>query len=176
MKPTISDFRNDQPDLKVHSSSVSPSTINGGTIRMPQSRLMPSDPGSRLSVNGVATWKKSRIGLKFRGAFQPPRKTTAVSAERMNTFTYSAKKKKPKRMPLYSVAKPATISLSASVKSNGLRLPSAVAAMKKIRNASGCWKTNQLRKLPDWRSTIVFRLSVPVIMITPTTERVSGIS
>jgi hypothetical protein len=37
--------------------------------------------------------------------------------------TYSAKKKKPKRMPLYSVAKPATISLSASVRSNGVRLP-----------------------------------------------------
>ena len=36
-------------------------------------------------------------------------------------FTYSAKKKNPKRMPLYSVAKPATISLSASVRSNGAR-------------------------------------------------------
>ena len=53
------------------------------------------------------------------GEFQPPKKSTTVSAERMNTFTYSAKKKKPKRMPLYSVAKPATISLSASVRSNG---------------------------------------------------------
>ena len=70
-----------------------------------------------------------------KGAFQPPRNRTTVSAERMNTFTYSAKKKKPKRMPLYSVAKPATISLSASVRSNGVRLPSAVAAMKKMRNA-----------------------------------------
>ena len=57
-----------------------------------------------------------------KGAFQPPRNRTVVIAERMNTFTYSAKKKKPKRMPLYSVAKPATISLSASVRSNGVRL------------------------------------------------------
>jgi len=41
-------------------------------------------------------------------------------------------------MPEYSVAKPATISESASVRSNGVRLASAVAAMKKIRTASGC--------------------------------------
>ena len=53
----------------------------------------------------------------------------------MNTFTYSAKKKNPKRIPEYSVAKPATISESASVRSNGVRLASAVAAMKKISEA-----------------------------------------
>ena len=53
----------------------------------------------------------------------------------MNTLTYSAKKKKPKRIPEYSVAKPATISESASVRSNGVRFASAVAAMKKIRTA-----------------------------------------
>ncbi len=89
------------------------------------------------------------------GAFQPPKNRTTVNAERMNTFTYSAKKKKPKRMPLYSVAKPATISLSASVRSNGVRLPSAVAAMKKTMNASGCWKTYQSQnaaRLVDRRS------------------------
>ena len=63
----------------------------------------------------------------------------------MNTFTYSAKKKNPKRMPLYSVAKPATISLSASVRSNGVRFASAVAAMKKIRAPSGCLKMFQSR-------------------------------
>ena len=38
-----------------------------------------------------------------------------VRALRMKTLTYSAKKKKPKRMPLYSVANPATSSESASV-------------------------------------------------------------
>ena len=53
----------------------------------------------------------------------------------MNTLTYSAKKKNPKRIPEYSVAKPATISESASVRSNGVRFASAVAAMKKIRTA-----------------------------------------
>ena len=69
------------------------------------------------------------------GACQPPKKRATVRAETMNTFTYSAKKKNPKRMPQYSVAKPATISLSASVRSNGVRFASAVAAMKKISAA-----------------------------------------
>ena len=95
-----------------------------------------------------------RIGWTSMGAFQPPMNSVTVNADRMNTFTYSAKKKKPKRMPEYSVAKPATISLSASVRSNGVRLPSAVAAMKKITNASGCWKTYQFQNQPDWFSTI----------------------
>ena len=69
------------------------------------------------------------------GAFQPPKNRVTISAETMNTFTYSAKKKNPKRIPEYSVANPATISESASVRSNGVRFASAVAAMKKISDA-----------------------------------------
>ena len=95
---------------------------------------MPSEPGLRFSVTGHGHGN---------GAFQPPKKRVTVSAEMMNTLTYSAKKKNPKRMPEYSVAKPATISESASVRSNGVRFASAVAAMKKIRTPSGCWKTYQ---------------------------------
>ena len=94
----------------------------------------------------------------------------------MNMFTYSAKKKKPNRMPEYSVAKPATISESASVMSNGVRLASAVAAMKKISQARGCLKTNQSRNEPDWATTMWLRLIVPARRITPTTESVSGTS
>ena len=47
---------------------------------------------------------------QLKGASQPPKKSVTVSAEMMKTFTYSAKKKNPKRMPEYSVANPATIS------------------------------------------------------------------
>ena len=94
----------------------------------------------------------------------------------MNTLTYSAKKKKPKRMPEYSVAKPATISESASVRSNGVRLASAVTAMKKITKASGWRKTYQSNRCRPGRWTILLRLSVPASRITPTTDRVSGIS
>ena len=91
---------------------------------------MPRLPGSSDTVTGQG---------QSNGAFQPPRKRVTVSAETMNTFTYSAKKKNPKRMPEYSVAKPATISESASVRSNGVRFASAVAAMKKMRKPSG-WR------------------------------------
>src|SRR5439155_7276699 len=100
---------------------------------------MPSEPGStshEMRGNG-------------NGAFQPPRNRTVVSAEMMNTPMYSAKKKNPKRMPEYSVAKPATISESASVRSNGVRFASAVAAMAKIRNASGWRNTYQSRNQPE---------------------------
>ena len=93
-----------------------------------------------------------------------------------NTLTYSAKKKNPKRIPEYSVAKPATISESASVRSNGVRFASAVAAMKKISAPRGCWKTYQFVNQPAWLSAIWLRLIVPASRTRPTTDSVSGIS
>ena len=99
-----------------------------------------------------------------------------ISAEMMNTFTYSAKNRNPNRMPEYSVANPATISESASVRSNGVRLASAVAAMKKISAPSGWRNTNQSVNQPDCCTAIWLRLIVPARRIRPTTESVSGIS
>ena len=113
---------------------------------------------------------------QLNGAVQPPKKRVTVSAETMNTFTYSAKKKNPNRIPEYSVAKPATISESASVRSNGVRFASAVAAMKKIRKPRGCRITYQSRNEPDWLSTSWLRLIVPARRSRPTTDSVSGIS
>ena len=94
----------------------------------------------------------------------------------MNTFTYSAKKKNPKRMPEYSVAKPATISESASVRSNGVRFASAVAAMKKISAPSGCWKTYQSVNQPDWFSDDRVEAHRAGQQDQPDDRRVSGIS
>ena len=71
-------------------------------------------------------------------------------AEMMNTLMYSAKKKNPKRMPEYSVAKPATISESASVRSNGVRFASAVAAMAKIRKPSGWRRRTSRERASPW--------------------------
>ena len=140
-------------------------TTGASTTRKIRPRPIP--PGSRLTVTGNG---------QLNGAFQPPKKRTTVSAETMNTLTYSAKKKNPKRIPEYSVAKPATISESASVRSNGVRFASAVAAMKKMMKASGCCKMYQSNNEPDCWWTMWFRLIVPARMITPTTDRVSGIS
>src|SRR5690349_23285410 len=122
------------------------------------SRPMPYEPGSSDSATSHG---------HANGAFQPPKNSVTVSAEMMNTLTYSAKKKKPKRIPEYSVAKPATISESASVRSNGVRFASAVAAMKKISAPSGCWNTYQFVNQPDWFSTIRFRLIVPASRMIP---------
>src|SRR6476660_6403264 len=138
-----------------------------GTTATRMSNPIPSWPGLSESSTGHG---------QGNGAFQPPKNRVTVSAEMMNTLTYSAKKKKPKRMPEYSVAKPATISESASVRSNGVRFASAVAAMKKISAPSGCWKTYQFVNQPAWLSAILFRLIVLVSNDTATTDRVSGIS
>ena len=138
-----------------------------GTTATRMSSPIPSWPGLSESSTGHGHGN---------GAFQPPKNRVTVRAEMMNTLTYSAKKKKPKRMPEYSVANPATISESASVRSNGVRLASAVAAMKKISTASGCLNTYQSVNQPDWLSTIWLRLIVPASRISPTTDRVSGIS
>jgi hypothetical protein len=114
--------------------------------------------------------------LTSTGAFHAPKKSVVSSAEMMNTFTYSAKNRNPNRIPEYSVAKPATISLSASAMSNGVRLASAVAARKKMRAPSGWRNTNQSVNHPAWASAILFRLIVPASRIRPTTDSVSGIS
>ena len=100
---------------------------------------------ARASPRSSAERRSSGNG---NGAFHAPKKNVAMSAEMMNTFTYSAKNRKPKRIPEYSVAKPATISESASVRSNGVRLASAVAAMKKISAPSGWRNTNQFQNPP----------------------------
>src|SRR6266545_236457 len=66
---------------------------------------------------------------KGHGASQPPKKRATMTALMMNSATYSAKKKNPKRIPEYSVNGPATSSESASIMSNGVRLISASDAM-----------------------------------------------
>src|SRR6478672_10130537 len=63
----------------------------------------------------------------------------------------------------YSTAKPATSSDSASTRSNGGRLVSASADMKKITNIGNSGSQNQLNRpyLPIWASTMADRLSEP---------------
>ncbi len=114
--------------------------------------------------------------LRSSGAFQAPKNRVTISADMMNTFTYSAKNRKPNRIPEYSVAKPATISESASVRSNGVRLASAMPAMKKISAPSGWRNTYQSQTQPAcWRASVSMLIE-PASRIRPTTESVSGIS
>jgi len=58
------------------------------------------------------------------------------------------------RIDEYSVWKPATISLSPSGRSKGLRAHSALAARKYTRNAGKCRTTFQFQNPPAWLSTM----------------------
>jgi hypothetical protein len=61
---------------------------------------------------------------------QPPKKSTTATAETRYMAAYSERKKRPKRMPVYSVWKPETSSDSASGRSKGARLHSARLATR----------------------------------------------
>src|SRR3972149_11287048 len=68
---------------------------------------------------------------------QPPKKSVTATVETTMMLAYSARKKNANFMPLYSVWKPATSSVSASGRSKGTRFVSASAAMKNTTKASG---------------------------------------
>src|SRR5690606_37216775 len=107
------------------------------------------------------------IKSKKRTGFQPPKNRTVVNAAIANIYTYSASIKNAQRNPEYSIWKPATISDSASGKSNGTRLSSATDAMKKTIKAIGCAKINQTLSCA---STISKRFKLPDSKITPMTD------
>src|SRR5262245_613582 len=77
------------------------------------------------------------------GPYHPPRYRFVATAETVTMFTYSARKNSAKLMLEYSVWYPATSSCSASGKSNGARLVSAMPAVMKMKKPIGCTNTNQ---------------------------------
>src|ERR1039457_217344 len=98
----------------------------------------------------------ARIGkAPVNGPCQPPRKRVVVTAQTVTILAYSAMKNMAYFILEYSVQKPDTSSVSASGRSNGVRLISAIEHMKKIMPAR---KVNGLRKIyqpkPAWSATI----------------------
>src|SRR3954470_17604380 len=73
----------------------------------------------------------------------PPRNSVTATVDIVMTFMNSARKKIAKRMPVYSVMNPPTSSCSASTRSNGGWLVSAVAAMRKMTNGTNAGSQNQ---------------------------------
>src|SRR3954469_13777728 len=73
----------------------------------------------------------------------PPRKSVTAIADIVITVMNSARKKIANRMPVYSVLNPPTSSCSASTRSKGGWLVSAVAAMRKITNGTSARSQNQ---------------------------------
>src|SRR3954466_5288495 len=115
-----------------------------------------------LSVNQTTPGShvKGAIG---NGGSQPPRKRIVAIAHMVAIAMYSPRKNNRNGVEEYSTAKPATSSDSASTRSNGGRLVSASAEMKKITNIGNSGSQNQLNmpKRPSCASTIADRLSEP---------------
>ena len=98
------------------------------------------------------------------------------------TFMNSARKKIAKRMPVYSVWNPPTSSCSASTRSNGGWLVSAMAAMRKITKATIAGRTYHWPRpwiqfpVHAWPVTIPRVESVPDWISTPTMARLNAAS
>ena len=73
--------------------------------------------------------------LPICNGIHPPKKSVAAMLTMIKRFTYSAKKKNANLIPEYSVWKPAVSSDSASARSNGPRLVSAVPAIRNMIKA-----------------------------------------
>src|SRR4051794_37611635 len=108
------------------------------------------------------------------GPCQPAKNNVTASADSVIMLMYSAVWKRPQRMPLYSVWYPATSSCSASGRSNGARLVSAIPETKKTSSPTNCG--TQYHQVLCCSSTIVARFSVPAISTTPSTLRASETS
>src|ERR1039457_4930107 len=103
------------------------------------------------------------------GPFHPPRNRVVVRAHTVIMLAYSAMKNMAYFMLEYSVQNPETSSVSASGRSKGVRLISAIEQMKNTTNATGClnaYPSNPPN--PDCRLTISFMERVPESMKTDT--------
>src|SRR5436190_21343212 len=115
-------------------------------------------------------------GATGNGGSQPPMNRIVVIAHMVAIATYSPSMNIMYGVEPYSTMKPATSSDSASTRSNGGRLVSASAEMKKITNIGNSGSQNQLNRphLPSCASTIEDRFSEPAhnstVMITKPIE------
>src|ERR1700685_1575388 len=98
----------------------------------------------------------SEVGMKRgMGPSGPPKNKVTTTADMVMVFMNSARKTRPKRMDEYSVWNPPTNSCSASVRSKGGRVSSAVMAiMKKMKGRKPSRMRFQFQKPLDWAATM----------------------
>src|SRR3954471_11506792 len=115
-----------------------------------------------LSTNQITPGIQVKGG-NGNGGSQPPRNRIVAIAHMVPIATYSPRKNNRNGVEEYSTAKPATSSDSASTRSNGGRLVSASAEMKKITNigSNGSQYQPNMPKRLSCASTIADRLSEP---------------
>src|SRR6266436_4568616 len=108
--------------------------------------------GTKSRTLSHGTWAK--------GLSQPPRNKVVATEATTIMLAYSARKYSDQRNPLNSVMYPATSSDSASGRSNGARLVSAIEATRYVKNATGARKPNHTPCV-TCAATIDLILSVP---------------
>src|SRR6266516_7959082 len=108
------------------------------------------------------------------GPCHPAKKSVTASAESVIRLMYSAVWKRPQRIPPYSVWYPATSSVSASGRSKGGRLVSAIIAKKKTSRPANCGMKNQI--VAPCLLTMSTRFSDCPIRTTPSTDSASDTS
>src|SRR5215475_72913 len=113
-------------------------------------------------------------GATSKGGSQPPRNKIVAMAHMVAMAMYSPRKNSRNGVEEYSTANPATSSDSASTRSNGGRLVSASADMKKMTNIGNSGSQYQLNRpnFPSCAATIADRFNEPahsstVIMTKP---------
>ena len=115
---------------------------------------------------GHSEGRKSNVG-----PFGPPRNRVTTMAEMVTVFMNSARKKRAKRMDEYSVWNPPTSSCSASTRSNGGRLASAVAAMRNTTKGTTPREKMFHWKNPSWAATMSWVESEPAESTAAATAR-----
>src|SRR5215475_1987076 len=117
---------------------------------------------SALSTNQITPGIQVN-GATGKGGSQPPRNKIVAMAHMVAMAMYSPRKNSRNGVEEYSTANPATSSDSASTRSNGGRLVTASADMKKITNMGSSHNQYQLNRpqAPSWAATIFERLSEP---------------
>src|ERR1700687_4054985 len=115
-----------------------------------------------LSTNQITPGTQVNGGTATGGS-QPPRNRIVAIAHIVVIATYSPSMNNRYGVEPYSTMKPATSSDSASTRSNGGRLGSASAEMKKITNIGSSGRQDQLRKTKRTARalTMSVRLSEP---------------
>src|SRR5215469_8738928 len=121
------------------------------------------------------------MGAEGKGEFHPPKNKMAHRLETVIMLVYSAIKNMANLKLEYSVWNPATSSCSASGKSNGTRLVSAMAEIKKHRKPTICgnppWNVKMFQEsAPHLALSCLLMMSVRLKLLairrTPTTDMV----
>ena len=113
-------------------------------------------PSHELPISGM-----SSVVSPILTGCGPPRNNVTMMALIVIVFMNSARKNSANRMLEYSVLNPPTSSCSASTRSNGGRLSSAVAAMTNTKNGTKPVATMCQSMISSWTATMPEVLSVP---------------